>query len=185
MVFDKNYLLGPTFLYLVLSAKKLFVYNEEGLVLLCFVCFLTYSFVSFGSSINDFFAERQQTIQTELENFLELKEQFLAEFEEVLRSTSHNKAMLLSLEPICTDSMGKLVASREQGLTKLCSGQIQQKLRALNYSQKLLEERLQISIALGFRESVLEAFQFSKQKLKLNLIREGLQVFKKDHLKVT
>jgi len=43
----------------------------------------------------------------------------------------------------------------------------------------MLEERLQITIALGFRESVLEAFQFSKQKLKLKLIREALQAFKK------
>lgn len=180
MAFDKKYLLGPSLVFLVLSAKKLFVYNEEGLVLLCFVCFLTYSFVSLGGSVHDFFVERRQAIQTELENFLNLKEQFLADFEEILCSTSHNRKVLTSLEPICLLQISKLIVCREQGLTTLCSAQIQEKLKAVSYSQKLLEERLQISIVVGFRESVLEIFQFSKQKLKLKLIREALKSFKED-----
>jgi len=172
-------LLSVLIFFLVFSAKKLFIYNEEGLVLLCFVGFIAFAGSYFGDSITDFFVERRKTIQTELENFLELKETYLAEYEGILRSLGQNKAILTALEPICTQELNKLISSREQSLSSVCSTQVQEKLKALNYSRKMLEERLQITIALGFRESVLEAFQFSKQKLKLKLIREALQAFKK------
>jgi hypothetical protein len=165
-------------IFFICSSKKLFVYNEEGLVLLCFIAFLGFSGSYFGGSMRDFFLERREAIKTELENFLDLKEDYLQNLEEILRSTSYNKELLLVLEPICIRQMNKLVISREQSLVSVISSQIQQKLRALNYSQKLLEERLQISIALGFRESVLEAFQFSKKERKLKLIREALQALK-------
>jgi len=166
--------------FLVFSAKKLFIYNEEGLVLLCFVGFLAFAGSYFGDSVCDFFIERRNTIQTELENFLELKETYLAEYEEILRLFNQNKAVLTALEPICTSQLSSLILTRQQSLNNVCSSQLQQKLRVLNYSRKMLEEGLQISIALGFRESVLEAFQFSKQRLKLKLIREALEAFKKN-----
>jgi len=178
MEINQRLVMRITFIFFICSAKKLFVYNEEGLVLLCFIAFLGFSGFYFGGSIRDFFLERREAIKTELENFLDLKEDYLQNFEEVLRSTSYNKKLLLVLEPICIEQMGKLVISREQGLASVFSGQIQQKMKTLSHSQKLLEERLQVSIALNFRESVLEAFQVSKEKRKLKLIREALQALK-------
>jgi len=179
MKFNQS-LLGILVFFLVFSAKRLFIYNEEGLVLLCFVGFLAFAGSYFGDSVCDFFLERRKTIQTELENFLELKDTYLAEYEGILRSLNQNKAVLSALEPICTTQLSTLIDSRQQSLNSVCLSQLQQKLKALNYSRKMLEERLQISIALGFRESALETFQFSKQKLKLKLIREALQAFKKN-----
>jgi hypothetical protein len=165
-------------IFFICSSKKLFVYNEEGLVLLCFIAFLGFSGSYFGGSVRDFFVERRETIKIELENYLDLRQDHLRNLEDILRSASYNKEFLLALEPICIQQMNKLITSREQGLPHEVSREIQKKLRALSDYHKSQVGKLQISIALSFRQSVLEAFQFSEKEQKLKSIREALQALK-------
>jgi hypothetical protein len=169
--------------FFVSSSKQIFIYNEETLVALCFVAFMAFSFSYFGASIQEFFDERKALIQTELQEFTSLKENCLSNLLNDYQKSSKTVSVLQNMNQFCTDQLVVLCNSKEESLQLDFSLQVQQKLRGLSYSQKLLEENLQSSISLGFRESVLEEFQRSQKELKAKLIDQALQVFKSDSKK--
>jgi hypothetical protein len=166
--------------FFVCSSKQIFIYNEETLVALCFVGFMVFSFSYFGASIQEFFDQRKEMIQTELQEFSSLKENCLNNLLIDYQKSSKTVAVLQDINQFCTDQIVTLCSSKEKNLQLDCSYQVQQKLRGLSHSQKLLEENLQSAISLGFRESVLEEFHRSQKELKSRLINQALQVFKSD-----
>jgi hypothetical protein len=169
--------------FFVCSSKQIFIYNEETLVALCFVAFMVFSFSYFGASIQEFFDERKVLIQTELQEFTSLKENCLSSLLDDYQKSFKTVSVLQDMNQFCTNQLTVLCNSKEKSLQFDFSSQVQQKLRGLSYSQKLLEENLQSSISLGFRESVLEEFQRSQKELKAKLIDQALQVFKSDSKK--
>ena len=178
-----NYARIFVFLF-VCSSKQIFIYNEETLVALCFAAFMVFSFSYFGASIQEFFDQRKEIIQSELQEFSNLKENCLNSLLEDYKKATKTVFVLKDINQFCTSQLAVLCDSKEKNLQLDFSNQIQQKLKGLGYSQKLLEENLQSSISLGFRESVLEEFQRSEKELKAKLIDQALQVFKSDSKKI-
>ena len=172
-----NYARLLVFLF-VCSSKQIFIYNEETLVALCFAGFMVFSFSYFGASIQEFFDQRKEMIQTELQEFSTLKEDCLNNLLMDYQKSSKTVAVLQDMNQFCTDQLVILCNSKEKNLQLDFSSQLEQKLCGLSNSQKLLEENLQSAISLGFRESVLEEFQRSQKELKAKLIDQALQVFK-------
>jgi len=166
--------------FFVCSSKQIFIYNEETLVALCFVGFMVFSFSYFGASIQEFFDQRKEMIEAELQEFSTLKESCLNNLLIDYQKSSKTIAVLQDMNQFCTNQLIILCNSKEKNLQLDFSDQIQQKLRGLSYSQKLLEENLQSTISLGFRESVLEEFHRSQKELKAKLINQALKVFKSD-----
>ena len=157
-----NYARILVFLF-VCSSKQIFIYNEETLVALCFVGFMVFSFSYFGASIQEFFDQRKEVIQTELQEFSTLKEDCLNSLLIDYQKSAKTVTVLQDMNQFCTDQLVTLCNSKEKNLQLEFSSQVQQKLRGLSHSQKLLEENLQSAISLGFRESVLEEFQRSQK----------------------
>ena len=73
---SENITLGGILLlaFFVLSSKHIIIYNEESLILLCFVGFLFFSVYMAGESIQKSFDDRSNAIYAELQNSLYLKE---------------------------------------------------------------------------------------------------------------
>ena len=66
-------------IFCVVSSKHIIIYNEEILVALSFFIFVIFISQYFGNTIKESLDERSQAIKTELQNFLNLKQESLNE----------------------------------------------------------------------------------------------------------
>jgi hypothetical protein len=100
--------------FFVCSSKQIFIYNEETLVALCFVGFMVFSFSYFGASIQEFFDQRKEMIQTELQEFSSLKENCLNNLLIDYQKSSKTVAVLQDINQFCTDQLVTLCNSKEK-----------------------------------------------------------------------
>lgn len=77
-------------IFCVVSSKNILIYNEETLVALSFLGFVFFVFHYFGETLKQSLDSRSQSIQSELQNFLNLKQTSL----QVLKA-EHQKFYLL------------------------------------------------------------------------------------------
>ena len=91
--------------FLVLSSKNIIIYNEEILIGLSFIAFLIFSSITLGESIREAFTFRKETIQKELQKYLDVKEALLQDL-----LTEYKKALLLE---------GQVAQLREQSCKEL------------------------------------------------------------------
>lgn len=164
--------------FFVLSSKHIIIYNEETLVLLCFIGFLFFSSYMISDSIENSLNERSLAIYSELQNSLHLKESLLIDL-----INEHKKQILLktilnssgSLSKFSISELSLISSQRQKALHALFSQHVQQKLKALLDSQVNLQEKMQKTIVNGFRGNVLEVFQLSKKTLQPKLVQQALQ----------
>lgn len=167
--------------FFVLSSKHIILYNEETLVVLCFIGFILTCQKMLGESIENSLNSRSELIATELVNSLVLKEQLIQEL-----MKEHEKQNLLShhiqsLGELSLSEISHIGAQRQNALQTLCMNQINQKLKSLAQlgSEGPVASKLQHSISLSFRGAVLEEFQRSKKNLKSKLIADAVSTLKK------
>ena len=164
--------------FFVLSSKHIIIYNEETLVLISFIGFILLSYNMLSDSIENSLNERSLAIYNELQNSLQLKEQFLKELLEEHKKQLSLKNILNTFNHFSSYEILQMNNQRQKALRNVFCQEVQQKLKTLVLSQNTLQDKLQKVIASGFRDSVLEEFQFSKKTMKPKLLQEALRQLK-------
>ena len=164
--------------FFVLSSKHIIIYNEETLVLISFIGFILLSYSMLSDSVENSLNERSLAIYNELQNSLQLKEQFLKELLEEHKKQLSLKNLLNTLNQFSSSEIIQMNNQRQKALKTIFCQEVQQKFKTLLLSQNTLQEKLQKVIASGFRDSVLEEFQFSKKIMKPKLLQEALRQLK-------
>ena len=164
--------------FFVLSSKHIIIYNEETLVLISFIGFILLSYNMLSDSIENSLNERSLAIYNELQNSLQLKEQFLKELLEEHKKQLSLKNILNTFNQFSSYEILQMNDQRQKALKNVFCQEVQQKLKTLVLSQNTLQDKLQKVIASGFRDSVLEEFQFSKKTMKPKLLQEALRQLK-------
>lgn len=164
--------------FFVLSSKHIIIYNEETLVLISFIGFILLSYNMLSDSIENSLNERSLAIYNELQNSLQLKEQFLKELLEEHKKQLSLKNILNTFNQFSSYEILQINNQRQKALKNVFCQEVQQKLKTLVLSQNTLQDKLQKVIASGFRDSVLEEFQFSKKTMKPKLLQEALRQLK-------
>jgi len=149
--------------FFVLSSKHIIIYNEETLVLLSFIGFLIFSYNMLSDSVESSLNERSLAIYNELQNSVQLKEQFLKELLEEHKKQLSLKNLLNKFHQFSSSEILEMNNQRQKALNNIFAQEIQQKLKTLLFSQNTFQEKLQKVIVSGFRTSVLEEFQSSKK----------------------
>jgi len=160
--------------FFVLSSKHFIIYNEETLVVISFIAFVLFSYNMLNQSIQDSLNERSTAIYNELQNSLQIKEYLLKELLEEHKKQLSIKNLLNTLNKFCSSEILQVNSQRQKALQNVFAQQIQQKLKTLLLSQNKVSELLQEVIVAGFRASVLEEFQNTKQYIKPKLLQEAL-----------
>jgi len=164
--------------FFVLSSKHIIIYNEETLVLLSFIGFLIFSYNMLSDSVESSLNERSLAIYNELQNSVQLKEQFLKELLEEHKKQLSLKNLLNKFHQFSSSEILEMNNQRQKALNNIFAQEIQQKLKTLLFSQNTFQEKLQKVIVSGFRTSVLEEFQSSKKTMKPKLLQEALRQLK-------
>lgn len=150
--------------FCVLSSKHIIIYNEETLVALSFLLFVWFVFKYFSSNITESLDERGVNIKAELQNFLNLKGEFLKQL-----SMEHQR--VLSLERVLKnvslntiDQIKKSASQCKESLYKELAGQIKNKLSALSLPNPLLQLAFEERIAQNLTTTVLVKKLLSKMQ---------------------
>ncbi len=161
-------------LFIVFSSKQILIYNEETIVLLCFITFI-YSFYSqFSDNIKGMLDERNLLIEKSLQNFLDLEKTFLTELYQEHKKRVKNQQMLEWLSSKLITFLGETNDAREKNLKVNNYALFQQKLQSSARSQNILPDKLQSTIALRFRKAILEEYQNSAtSKLSSKITKEA------------
>jgi len=164
-------------LFIVFSSKQILIYNEETIVLLCFIAFI-YSFYSqFSDSIRDMLDERNLLLEKSLQNFLDLEETFLTELYQEHKKRIKDKDFLLWLSSKLVTFLKEINDAHEKNLEIKNYNLTYNKLQSSARSQNILQEKLQTTIALSFRKAVLEEYQNNAtNKLKSTILKQALQL---------
>ena len=174
---------APTLLFgglafLVLSSKNIIIYNEEILIGLSFIAFLIFSSITLGESIREAFTFRKETIQKELQKYLDVKEALLQAL-----LTEYKKALLLEgqvaqlREQSCKE-LRTLHSTREAGLQATFATQLRNKLQILSQIEQKGQETVQRNWQQGLKYGVLEAFRQSKKTVGPQLLHQALEQLK-------
>lgn len=160
-MFDNQKIRLYLFIFLafsVLSSKHILIYNEETLVALSFFCFVYFVLHYFGSTIKESLNERSQVIREESQNFLILKENTAQ-----LLLTQHQKVSglvkaILVLNTFTKNELNQLNTNGQKALKNLYSSRIQNKLKTLEFSKLMVEQRLESLFSKQILSNVLVAF---------------------------
>jgi hypothetical protein len=166
--------------FFVLSSKHIIIYNEETLVLLSFIAFVLFSYSMAGTTVENSLNERSQSIATELQNFLNLREQLIQELIQEHKKQLSVNLLMSHLGQFSHTEISHIAQQREGALQSVFLTQIEHKLKNLLSLSPSgpLAQKLQTAIAAGLRASVLEEFQRSRKVLGPQLVRDAVQALK-------
>ena len=170
--------------FLVLSSKNIIIYNEEILIGLSFIAFLIFSSITLGESIREAFTFRKETIQKELQKYLDVKEALLQDL-----LTEYKKALLLEgqvaqlREQSCKE-LRTLHSTREAGLQATFATQLRNKLQILSQIEQKGQETVQRNWQQGLKYGVLEAFRQSKKTVGPQLLHQALEQLKQGQTQI-
>ena len=168
--------------FCVVSSKHIIIYNEEILVSLSFFCFIVFVAYYFGDTIKESLDERSITIKSELQNFLNLKQESLTELFEEYKKVFLLKSILTSVGSFTYHELLKTSSGLEKNFFFIVSQQIQQKLKTLALSKTNLQQRLQPIVASNLLFNVLVKNNKIKKQEKKNIqlnpnfIKQSLQL---------
>jgi Ca2+/Na+ antiporter len=162
--------------FFVLSSKHIIIYNEETLVLLSFFCFLVFCYTNLNESVESSLNARSDAIQTELQNFLILKENLINELIEEHKKQISSSQILENLAQFSQNEIGQIQKLRESALQSLWIDLIHQKLHILSEfgNQGPFAQKFQYAIAASFRSAIQEAFQRQANELSPKLIQQAV-----------
>jgi hypothetical protein len=150
-------------IFCVVSSKNILIYNEETLVALSFLGFVFFVFQYFGQSIQQSLDLRSQSIQSELQNFLNLKQESLQVLKGEHQKFSLLKKSFLFLNKLTCHELSAASSIGDLAVYSELTQQISQKLYALHTSHKSKGQEAQQLIAEGIHGLILLKFQQQKK----------------------
>nr|YP_008802543.1 ATP synthase F0 subunit beta [Monomastix sp. OKE-1]AGZ90196.1 ATP synthase F0 subunit beta [Monomastix sp. OKE-1] len=159
--------------FLTLSSKHIFIYNEETLILICFIAFIFTCQKMLGESITQSLNERSQLIAQELQNFYNLKEQLVLELIEEHQKQLSIHSFIKKIGQFSLTEVKHVSLQKKKALQSLLKDQIEHKLNTL-MSFSNVSNQLQEAISTSFRGAVLEEFYKSKKNFQSVLVKQAV-----------
>lgn len=160
---DNLILFGFGFLaFVVLSSKRIILYNEEILVALSFLFFLMFSLTYFREAVEETFTSRSDSIKADLQTYLDQKRKWIYLLA-VETAVGYSKAPNHLLAGFAKDQGIAIANYQEANVQNQLVSSIAEKLEVLEATKRTMERQVQSSLGKGFRSGVLEHYFKSKK----------------------
>jgi len=171
--FLQNIVLTVLFLIAALSTN-LIILNEEILVAVSFLAFIVFCLQNAQSSVVEMLENRRLGIETELQHFLNLKEQYIQASVQDLKKGQHLHILVAQLNDMTANLIKDIQIHGQQSCQEQTKTLLVQKLKTLQVLGQGQQDRIQTSFQLGLRGAVLAKFQEKKKILQGKLLRQAL-----------
>ena len=161
-----------------MSSKGIILYNEEILVALAFVSFVSFCVTNYSSTVAESLDDRANSIQEELQTYLTLKESYLRSLIDTHKKQVDLSAVILSLNSFSSSCLVEHTAQRESELERNVTNQVSSQLKSLAALGSGMRSGVYTKLASSLRTCVLESLQRakkSKQDLKPKVLKEAIQ----------
>jgi hypothetical protein len=162
--------------FCVLSSKNIIIYNEETLVALSFLAFVSFIFHYYGNTIQESLNERGAVIKLELQN---LGLGRLDSLDQLFKEHQKLSALNIGLSHVSQFTIRELVGATSQGgtvLKTIFTQQMEQKLKTLSLSKLAIQQKLQEFMADDVLGLVHVHFQRKYMPFNRQLIRNAIQM---------
>lgn len=126
----------------VISSKHIIIYNEEILVSLSFLFFVIFVSFYFGDTIKESLDERKKLIESELQNFLNLKKESYKTLFNIHEKAFLSYNIITNLIDFTTLKVKTKKAGSLTALRNIFKQEINTKLKNLSYSNFNLKSKL-------------------------------------------
>jgi hypothetical protein len=150
--------------FCVASSKHIIIYNEETLVACSFFLFVFFVARSFGKTVTESLNERGESIQAELQNFLQLKHQSLEQAKTLHQRVSQVGTLVSQLEASTVHQLANWQRGGAQAVRGDVIAHMEHKLKTLSMSGYAIQNTLQQVLADHVRTGVLYTFAQYQRK---------------------
>nr|YP_010470427.1 ATP synthase F0 subunit b [Tetraselmis marina]UVF37915.1 ATP synthase F0 subunit b [Tetraselmis marina] len=187
---DFHFLVLLFLFFSLITSNHFLIFNEETVVAICFISFIAFSFQFFGQSVQESLDERNIAIKTELNQALVLEQKYCQEIMyEHKAPIKKMGAFILMAKHILSAKLQwyrhfrqqSLTTFFEQSLKKLVDTKLNFRVRQMNLSKKVFEEKWLHLMASEFEASVLSEFQTTNnEKFQEVLFAQSIAAVQKE-----
>lgn len=181
MIFEPNgkslSLLAVIFLVIVVfTSKEILLYNEETLVLICFILFIMFAYKNISDSVVEMFKERSDKIYKDLDYYYGIQ----AELLESLVSYHERQVTIYdevhSISSFSKSEIERIVSSRQAYLEYEIANQLKSKLNNIVVKEQSIMREIQSDLTTWLADSVSNEFKVgaSAAKSREALVKEAI-----------
>lgn len=164
--------------FCVASNTHFLIFNEETLVVFSFASFLTFVSHYYGTMIHTVFFERSQSIQTELENFLVVKQQYLNQLLYTSTKILELRNTLSLFATYLTQKLQSTEFSLKEAVKKCYSFQLVERFSTLSQLKTRSLQKTKDFLSLGFFTICIARF-YKRRKFKRGRKFDHLKTLKR------
>ena len=139
--------------------------------------------MTLGESIREAFTFRKETIQKELQNYVDVKEALLQDLLSEYKKTVLVEGQIAQVREQSCKELKVLHTTREAGLHATFATQLRNKLNILAQLEQKGQETVQRQWQHGLKYGVLDAFRQSKKAVAPQLLHQALTQLKQEQQK--
>lgn len=165
------------FLGALFATANIIIMNEETIVAICFVLFITTIYVYGRTTITESLAERTQQISQEFDSFYALHLQNIELLISYYKKQNDLLDKVTAISSFTKDEIKNVISKKEQALNASISLQIEQKLNAILAKEMAIIAGIQSEIVKLFTMEIREMFvkeSPSQKQLKSEVTNESI-----------
>lgn len=181
MIFESNgkslSLITVIFLIIVVfTSKEILLYNEETLVLICFILFVMFAYKNISDSFVAMFQERSDKIYKDLDYYYGIQEDLLKSLVSYHERQADIHDEVQSISTFSKSEIERIVSSRQAYLEHEIANQLRSKLDSVVLKEQSIMREIQADLSAWLADSVSKEFRTGENASKSReaLVKEAI-----------
>jgi hypothetical protein len=177
------YFLGASLLFFVLSTKNILIYNEELIILMCFVAFLATCAITMAETIAETFQARKALIQEELQALFITKENMLHEVKHQTIMQTALAYCMIAISSLVEKEIHILHAQRVMAVKNVTFTRNATQLQLMDAAESAFRMRIETLSSAAYKLTMMHAYHTDKKNMQKQFMQNALHLLQNMHQK--
>lgn len=180
---NRMYFLGASLLFFVLSTTNILIYNEELIILMCFVAFLTTCLVTMSETIAETFQARKALIQEELQALFITKENMLHEVKHHTIMQTALAHSMIAIGSLVEKEVHVLHTQRVMALKNVTFTRNVKQLQGMEAAESACRMRTETLASAAYKLTMMHEYHMDKKDMQKQFMQNALHLLQNMHQK--